>query len=165
MAIEARGDIKYGDKGDMTKAEIDKTIEILIKAKKDGQFRAFWKTFDESVNLMASGETVVQSMWSPAVTAVRSRGIPCYYAPLKEGYRAWASCLGLMSHLKGPKLDAGYEYLELVYVGLARRFHRQAGLLQLGARNGEEDHDRRTNGATGTKASRPRPRSRTRTET
>ena len=32
MAIEARGDIN-GDKGDMTKAEIDKTIEILMKAK------------------------------------------------------------------------------------------------------------------------------------
>ena len=38
---------------------------------------------------MASGEVVIQSMWSPAVTAVRSRGIPCYYVPLKEGYRAW----------------------------------------------------------------------------
>ena len=31
----------------MTKAEIDKTIDFLIKTKKDGQFRAFWKTFDE----------------------------------------------------------------------------------------------------------------------
>ena len=127
MAIEARGDIKYGDKGDMTKAEIDKTIEILIKAKKDGQFRAFWKTFDESVNLMASGETVVQSMWSPAVTAVRSRGIPCYYAPLKEGYRAWASCLGLMSHLKGPKLDAGYEYLNWYMSGWQGAFIAKQG--------------------------------------
>ena len=111
MAIEARGDMKYGDKGNMTKAEIDKTIDILIKAKKAGQFRAFWATFDESVNLMAAGETIVQSMWSPAVTAVRSRGIPCYYAPLKEGYRAWASCIAPMAHLKGPKLDAAYEYL------------------------------------------------------
>jgi len=111
MAIEARGDIKYADKGNMTKAEIDKTIEILIQAKKAGQFRAFWGTFDESVNLMAAGETVVQSMWSPAVTAVRSRGISCYYAPLKEGYRAWASCIAPMAHLKGPKLDAAYAYL------------------------------------------------------
>src|SRR5207247_10162781 len=34
MAIESRGDIKYGDKGNMTKEEIDKTIEILIDAKK-----------------------------------------------------------------------------------------------------------------------------------
>ena len=40
---------------------------------------------------MASGETVIQSMWSPAVTAVRTKGIPCIFQPLKEGYRAWAS--------------------------------------------------------------------------
>jgi putative spermidine/putrescine transport system substrate-binding protein len=112
MAIEARGDIKYKDKGNMTKQEIDKTIEILKAAKKAGQFRAFWATFDESVNLMAAGETIVQSMWSPAVTAVRSRNIPCYYAPLKEGYRAWASCIAPMAHLKGPKLDAAYAYLD-----------------------------------------------------
>ncbi len=111
MAIESSGQFKYGDKGNQTRAEIDKTIDILIKAKKAGQFRAFWATFDESVNLMAAGETVVQSMWSPAVTAVRSRGISCYYAPLKEGYRAWASCIAPMAHLKGPKLDAAYAYL------------------------------------------------------
>ena len=99
MAIESRGDIKYGDKGNMTREEIDQTIQVLIDAKKSGQFRAFWTTFDESVNLMASGEVVIQSMWSPAVTAVRSRGIPCYYAPLKEGYRAWASGSCPMKHL------------------------------------------------------------------
>src|SRR5262249_8612242 len=91
MAIESRGDITYGDKGNMTQEEIDKTIKILIDLKKAGHFRAFWTTFDESVNLMASGEVAIQSMWSPAVTAVRARGIPCYYVPLQEGYRAWAS--------------------------------------------------------------------------
>lgn len=127
MAIEARGDLKYGDKGNMTKAEIDKTIEILKAAKKAGQFRAFWATFDESVNLMAAGETVVQSMWSPAVTAVRSRGIPCYYAPLKEGYRAWASCIAPMAHLKGPKLDAAYEYLNWYMSGWQAGFIAKQG--------------------------------------
>ena len=91
MALESRGDFKYGDKGNMTKAEIDKTIKIMIDMKKAGHFRAFWSNFDQSVNLMASGEVVIQSMWSPAVTAVRSRGIDCYYAPLKEGYRGWSS--------------------------------------------------------------------------
>jgi len=111
MAIESRGDLKYGDKGNMTKEEIDRTIEILIEAKRNGQFRAFWTTFDESVNLMASGEVVIQSMWSPAVTAVRSRGVPCYYVPLAEGYRAWASCIAPMAHLSGLKLEAAYEYL------------------------------------------------------
>ncbi|MGQ4809539.1 hypothetical protein NKDENANG_02957 [Candidatus Entotheonellaceae bacterium PAL068K] len=111
MAIESRGDITYGDKGNMSREELDKTVKILIDAKRSGQFRAFWTTFDESVNLMASGEVVVQSMWSPAVTAVRARGIPCYYVPLQEGYRAWASGMGLMRHLSGLKLEAAYAYI------------------------------------------------------
>ena len=41
MAIEARGDLTYGDKGNMTPEEIDKTIAILIDLKKAGHFRAF----------------------------------------------------------------------------------------------------------------------------
>jgi putative spermidine/putrescine transport system substrate-binding protein len=117
MAIEARGDIKYVDKGNMTRDEIDKTIAILIQAKKDGQFRAFWSSFDESVNFMASGEAVIQSMWSPAVTAVRGRGIDCVYKGLKEGYRGWGNGLGLMSHLDGIKLEAAYEYLNWMLTG------------------------------------------------
>ena len=32
--------------------------KILIELKKAGHFRAFWTTFDQSVNLMASGEVV-----------------------------------------------------------------------------------------------------------
>ncbi|MFX4531894.1 hypothetical protein ABTA63_19655, partial [Acinetobacter baumannii] len=82
MICEAMGVVKYGDKGNMTKAEIDQTLKVMTDAKKAGQFRAFWKSFDESVNLMASGEVVIQSMWSPAVAAVRSKGIPCIYQPL-----------------------------------------------------------------------------------
>ena len=39
----------------------------------------------------------------------------------KEGYRGWCNGMGLMKHLTGKKLDAAYEYHELVYVGLARR--------------------------------------------
>ena len=106
MALESRGDFKYVDKGNMTKEEIDKTIKIMIDLKKGGHFRSFWSTFDQSVNLMASGEVVIQSMWSPAVTAVRSRGIDCYYVPLKEGYRGWFVGLAPMAHLSGMKLDA-----------------------------------------------------------
>ena len=91
MAVEARGDIKYGNKGNMTKEEIDKTIKLMMNIKQSGQFRSFWTSFDQSVNLMASGEVVIQSMWSPAVAAVRSRGIPCTFQPLKEGYRGGAT--------------------------------------------------------------------------
>ncbi|QOL81339.1 ABC transporter substrate-binding protein [Pseudooceanicola spongiae] len=111
MVCEAMGEIQYGDKGNMTKDEIDKTLAIFTEAKKAGQFRAFWKSFDESVNLMASGEVVIQSMWSPAITAVKSRGIDCVYQPLKEGYRSWGGGLGLSSSLSGMELDAAYDYI------------------------------------------------------
>lgn len=111
MIMEAMGEITYADKGNMTTEEIDKTIDFLIAAKQAGQFRAFWKSFDESVNLMSSGEVVIQSMWSPAVAAVRAKGIPCVYQPLKEGYRSWGGGLGLAAHLSGAQLDAAYEYI------------------------------------------------------
>src|SRR5262249_47436149 len=101
MVCEATGAAKYEDKGNMTTAEIDKTIAVMTEAKKAGQFRAFWKEFNESVNLMASGEVVIQSMWSPAVTKVRQMGIACTYQPLKEGYRAWAG------GLRGPEQCCG----------------------------------------------------------
>ena len=115
MVCEAMGEVKYGDKGNMTKDEIDKTMAIFTEAKKNGQFRAFWKTFDESVNLMASGEVIIQSMWSPAITKVRSMGIPCIYQPLKEGYRSWGGGLGLARNLSGLELDAAYE-LSLIHI-------------------------------------------------
>jgi putative spermidine/putrescine transport system substrate-binding protein len=111
MALEARGEMKYGDKGNMTKDEIDKTIRIMGSLKKSRHFRAFWSNFDQSVNLMASGEVVIQSMWSPAVTAVRARGIDCYFVPLNEGYRGWSNGLAPMAHLSGLRLDCAMEYL------------------------------------------------------
>jgi putative spermidine/putrescine transport system substrate-binding protein len=127
MICEAMGEIKYGDKGNMTRAEIDKTIAILTEAKKAGQFRAFWKTFDESVNLMASGEVVIQSMWSPAVTAVRAKGIPCVYQPLAEGYRAWGGGLGIAKHLSGLELDAAYEYINWYLSGWVGAYLNRQG--------------------------------------
>jgi putative spermidine/putrescine transport system substrate-binding protein len=111
MVVESMGEYTYPDKGNMTKEEIDLTIGIFTEAKKNGQFRAFWKSFDESVNLMASGEVVIQSMWSPAITAVKSQGIPCVYQPLEEGYRSWGGGLGISAALSGIELDAAYEYI------------------------------------------------------
>ena len=127
MAIEARGDMKYADKGNMTKEEIDKTIAALIEAKRAGQFRAFWTDFNESVNLMASGEVVIQSMWSPAVTAVRTQGIACKYQPLKEGYRAWASGFGLPVAIGDKEKDAAYEFINWFLDGWAGAFLSRQG--------------------------------------
>jgi len=127
MVVEAKGLYKYPDKGNMTKAEIDLTIKTLIEAKKAGQFRSLWKDFNESVNLMASGEVVIQSMWSPAVTAVRVKGIPCTFQPLKEGYRAWAAGFGLPATLSGKKLDAAYVFINWFLDGWAGAYLNRQG--------------------------------------
>ncbi|HBS98799.1 PotD/PotF family extracellular solute-binding protein [Salipiger marinus] len=127
MVCEAMGEIAYGDKGNMTRDEIDRTMAIMTEAKKAGQFRAFWKTFDESVNLMASGEVVIQSMWSPAITAVKSRGIDCVYQPLKEGYRSWGGGIGLSKNLSGLELDAAYEYINWYLDGWVGGFLMRQG--------------------------------------
>ena len=127
MVMESLGRIKYGDKGNMTRDEIEKTTAFLIEAKRAGQFRAFWKSFDESVNLMASGEVVIQSMWSPAVSAVRSRGIACTYQPLEEGYRAWGGGLGLSKNLSGMELDAAYDYINWYLSGWAGAYLNRQG--------------------------------------
>ncbi|MBL0728338.1 PotD/PotF family extracellular solute-binding protein [Piscinibacter sp. HJYY11] len=127
MVVEAAGIYKYPDKGNMTKKEIDLTIKTLIDAKKAGQFRALWKDFNESVNLMASGEVVIQSMWSPAVTAVRTKGIPCTFQPLKEGYRAWAAGFGVPKSVTGKKADAVYEFINWFLDGWAGAYLNRQG--------------------------------------
>ncbi|WP_426955082.1 ABC transporter substrate-binding protein [Muricoccus radiodurans] len=127
MVVEATGGYRYPDKGNMTRAEIDRTMAVLTEAKRAGQFRAFWSDFNESVNLMASGETVIQSMWSPAVTKVRSQGVQCIYQPLKEGYRAWASGFGMPRTLEGRKLDAAYEFINWFLSGWAGAYLNRQG--------------------------------------
>ncbi|MEM6713639.1 MAG: extracellular solute-binding protein [Cyanobacteria bacterium P01_D01_bin.6] len=127
MVAESLGLMTFADKGNMTQAEIDQIIGILKEQKAAGQFRAFWKTFDESVNLMSSGEVVLQSMWSPAVTAVQSQGIECIYAPLKEGYRGWGGGVGLSKNLEGMELDAAYEYLNWMLDGWVGAFLGRQG--------------------------------------
>ena len=127
MVVESMGEYTYPDKGNMTKEEIDLTLGIFTEAKKNGQFRAFWKSFDESVNLMASGEVVIQSMWSPAITAVRSQGIPCVYQPLEEGYRSWGGGLGISAALSGLELEAAYEYINWYLSGWVGGYLKRQG--------------------------------------
>ncbi len=127
MVVELLGKYKYPDKGNMTKPEIDMTMGVLTEAKKAGQFRAFWKDFNESVNLMSSGETVIQSMWSPAVTAVRTKGIPCVFQPLKEGYRSWASGFCMSKGVSQKQADMIYEFVNWYLSGWAGAYLNRQG--------------------------------------
>jgi len=111
MGMEALGLIKFKDKGNMTRSEIDSLIEFLIVKKQEGHFRAFWESFGQSVNLMTSGEVALESMWSPAVTAIKAEGVKCIYASPKEGMRGWHGGMSISAKLKGKALDQAYEYI------------------------------------------------------
>jgi putative spermidine/putrescine transport system substrate-binding protein len=62
MALQASGQMKYAEIGNLTKAEIDDTIAELIEYKKSSHFLSFWQNFDQSVSFMATGEVVVESI-------------------------------------------------------------------------------------------------------
>ena len=59
--------------------------------------------------------------------SLRVKGIPCYYTPLKEGYRAWAGGLGVAKHLTGLELDAAYEYINWYLSGWVGAFLNRQG--------------------------------------
>jgi putative spermidine/putrescine transport system substrate-binding protein len=116
-AVKALGLMKFKDLGNMTRPEIDRLIKIMIRYKKRGHFRAFWSTFQESVNLMSSNQVVIESMWSPAVALLVAQGIPVRYAKPPEGMRGWCSCQGIPKHVRGDKLQAAYRYFNWMYSG------------------------------------------------
>src|ERR1700729_2171854 len=127
MVVEATGKYKYPDKGNMRAKEINSPMAALTQTRKAGHDRAFWKDFNESVNLMASGETVIQSMWSPAVTAVRTKGIACTFQPLKEGYRSWASGFCMSKGVTPKQAEWVYEFVNWYLSGWAGAYLNRQG--------------------------------------
>ncbi|HUG63999.1 MAG TPA: extracellular solute-binding protein [Gaiellaceae bacterium] len=116
-AVKALGIMKFQNLGNMTRGEMDRLFKVLTTYKKAGHFRAFWSTFNESVNLMASKEVVIESMWSPAVALLVAQGVNCRYAAPKEGFRGWCSAQGIPKAVTGAKLQAAYDYLNWMYDG------------------------------------------------
>jgi putative spermidine/putrescine transport system substrate-binding protein len=117
-AVGALGILKIKDYGNPTKSEIDRLFKIMARYKKDGQFRAFWAAFTDSVNFMVSKEVVIESMWSPAVALVKAAGVNILYAAPREGFRGWCSAEGISSKVTDPaKLQACYDYINWNYNG------------------------------------------------
>ena len=87
LAAQASGLASFAEIGNMTLREIDTLIDILIRKKKNGHFRGFWGSPKESERLMAAGEVVLESMWSPTLTALRGKGMPVIEASPREGRR------------------------------------------------------------------------------
>lgn len=74
----------------MTPSEINTMVNFLIEKKKEGQFRVFWTSFEQAVNLLVNKEVFVLDGWEPMVFAAQKQGANCLYAVPKEGYILWA---------------------------------------------------------------------------
>jgi putative spermidine/putrescine transport system substrate-binding protein len=118
-AAEASGQMQFGDMGNMTREEMDGLAKILLDLKRRGHFRAFWTSFDESVNFMVSGEVVIESMWSPAVALLQSQGHPTRYAAPPEGFRGWSGGHSVAKHVRDDpaKLQAALDYINWWHSG------------------------------------------------
>tara|TARA_R110002049_G_scaffold2750_4_gene22030 strand:+ start:229424 stop:230698 length:1275 start_codon:yes stop_codon:yes gene_type:complete len=111
LAAQARGMVQFRDIGNISRDEMNKLFTVMLDLKRKGHFRGVWTSVPQSVDLMEKGETVIQSMFSPGVTAVRGRGVRCVYAAPREGYRAWHGVMCMSAATEGPTRDAAYEYM------------------------------------------------------
>lgn len=111
LAAQSKGLASFNDLSNMTTQEIDRLFEILIRYKADDHFAGFWNTVPQSVDFMTSGRVVIESMFSPGVSAANSAGTPVTYAAPKEGYRGWHGVMCLSSATTGRVKDAAYDYM------------------------------------------------------
>ena len=111
LAAEAQGLMQFADIGQMTRREVDQLFEIVVDFKRRGHFRGVWLSVPHSVELMARGEVVIESMFSPAATRLRGMGIPCVYAAPKEGYRAWYGVMCLSSAANAEQQEMAYAFM------------------------------------------------------
>ncbi|MBU2893440.1 extracellular solute-binding protein [Colwellia sp. D2M02] len=111
LAAQANNLMAFNNIGAMTKAELDQLFNILIEFKQAGHFSGFWTSVPESVEFMKSDRVVIESMFSPAVSALNGINIPVNYAAPKEGYRGWHGVMCLSSRTEGRAKDAAYDYM------------------------------------------------------
>lgn len=127
LAAQARGLMTFENMGNMSTEEIDRLFEILIEKKQNGHFAGVWNSVPESVDFMVSKRVVIESMFSPGVSACNGRGVPVTYAAPKEGYRAWHGVMCLSAKTEGYAKDAAYEYMNWWLDGWAGAFIARQG--------------------------------------
>lgn len=111
LAAQAKGLMQFKDIGNITREELDQLFAILDEKKQQGHFSGFWTSVPESVEFMKSGRVKIESMFSPAVSALNGQNVPVIYAAPKEGYRGWHGVMCLSSATTDRQEDAAYDYM------------------------------------------------------
>ena len=111
LAAQAKGFIQFQDIGAMTEYELDDLFSLLIELNQLNHFNGFWTSVPESIDFMKSGRVAIESMFSPAVSALNGQDIPVTFAAPKEGYRGWHGVMCMSSATQGRIKDVAYEYM------------------------------------------------------
>ena len=111
LAVQAQGWMTFDNIGNLRRDELDRLFGLLRPLRRDGHFRGVWSSVPASVRMMSRGESVLGSMFSPAVFELQRQDIPCVYASPKEGYRAWHGVMCMSSAISDNAKDAAYEYM------------------------------------------------------
>ena len=88
------------DPANMTPDEAHAVVDFLVERKKAGQFRTFWSTWEESIDLMSRKEVIVENCWEPAVLEMKKGGANVRYATTLEGYNKWMICAYVPKQVK-----------------------------------------------------------------
>lgn len=137
-AAEAAGLMRFKNKGDMTKNEIDTLVKLLIRLKRQGHFHGFWHS-DEAIDFMLAREVVIEPMWTFHVVALQQQGFPVRYAAPPEGFRGWSGGLAISAAIKdSARLQAAYDYVNWWHAGYAG-----AVMMRLGFYNAVQATSRR----------------------
>ena len=92
--LKNSGQLEVKDILDPSPEEAAATADFLIERKQAGQFRNFWKIFDDQVSDMKNGEVDAIRCWEPAVREANKAGGDWVYATAKEFYTKWMdACL------------------------------------------------------------------------
>ena len=127
LAAQAQGFVEFDDIGNLSKKDIDALFAILIELKQINHFSGFWNDVPESVEFMRSDRVIIESMFSPAVSALKTDGIPVRFAAPKEGYRGWHGVMCLSKYAQGRTKDAAYEYMNWWLSGWAGAYIARQG--------------------------------------
>lgn len=111
LALQARGELKPRDIGNLSLEEIDRFIGIVRQYREAGHFRAFWADEGSAIEALSRDTPAIGSMWWAGFTRLRALGIPVRMVTPAEGYRGWFGGLGLARHLRGRLRDAAYDYI------------------------------------------------------
>ncbi len=95
--------VKIDNPGDLSESELGSVMEFLIKKKKEGQFKTFWRGWEDGVRLIKSGEVYAMTGWEPIVYEAQKAGIKAEYAVPREGYEGWSN--DLVIHIGAEKRE------------------------------------------------------------